>query len=114
MKIMTILGTRPEIIRLAKIIKELDEHCKHILVHTGQNYDYNLNRIFFKDLGLRLPNYNLKSKSLNIQDQIAKIISSTGKVMDKENPDAILILGDTNSGLSAIAAKRKKNPNFSY
>ena len=62
MKIMTILGTRPEIIRLAKIIKELDEHCNHILVHTGQNYDYNLNRIFFKDLGLRLPNYNLKSK----------------------------------------------------
>ena len=112
MKIMTILGTRPEIIRLAKIIKELDEHCNHILVHTGQNYDYNLNRIFFKDLGLRLPNYNLKSKSQNIQDQIAKIISSTGKVMDVENPDAVLILGDTNSGLSAIAAKRKKIPIF--
>ena len=112
MKIMTILGTRPEIIRLAKIIKELDEHCNHILVHTGQNYDYNLNRIFFKDLGLRLPNYNLKSKSQNIQDQIAKIISSTGEVMDVENPDAVLILGDTNSGLSAIAAKRKKIPIF--
>ncbi len=112
MKIMTILGTRPEIIRLAQIIKELDEHCNHILVHTGQNYDYNLNRIFFKDLGLRLPNYNLKSKSQNIQDQIAKIISSTGEVMDVENPDAVLILGDTNSGLSAIAAKRKKIPIF--
>ena len=65
LKIFTVLGTRPEIIRLAKIIKELDEHCNHILVHTGQNYDYNLNRIFFKDLGLRLPNYNLKSKSQN-------------------------------------------------
>ena len=112
MKVMTILGTRPEIIRLAAIIKMLDKHCDHILVHTGQNYDRNLNAVFFEDLDLRKPNYVLETKSATIQGQIAAIIEKTGDVMDKEKPDAIVILGDTNSGLSAICAKRKKIPIF--
>jgi UDP-N-acetylglucosamine 2-epimerase (non-hydrolysing) len=112
MKVMTILGTRPEIIRLAAIIKMLDKHCDHILVHTGQNYDRNLNAVFFEDLDLRQPDYVLETKSATIQGQIAAIIEKTGDVMDKEKPDAIVILGDTNSGLSAICAKRKKIPIF--
>ncbi|CAM8410932.1 WecB UDP-N-acetylglucosamine 2-epimerase [Candidatus Methylopumilus universalis] len=112
MKVMTILGTRPEIIRLAAIIKALDKHCDHILVHTGQNYDHNLNAVFFEDLELRMPNYILETKSDTIQGQIAAIIEKTGDVMDKEKPDAIVILGDTNSGLSSICAKRKKIPIF--
>jgi len=112
MKVMTILGTRPEIIRLAAIIKMLDKHCDHILVHTGQNYDRNLNAVFFEELHLRQPDYVLETKSDTIQGQIAAIIEKTGDVMDKEKPDAIVILGDTNSGLSAICAKRKKIPIF--
>ncbi len=112
MKVMTILGTRPEIIRLAAIIKMLDKHCDHIVVHTGQNYDRNLNAVFFEDLDLRQPDYVLETKSGTIQGQIAAIIEKTGDVMDKEKPDAIVILGDTNSGLSAICAKRKKIPIF--
>jgi len=112
MKVMTILGTRPEIIRLAAIIKMLDKHCNHILVHTGQNYDRNLNAVFFEDLDLRQPDYVLETKSATVQGQIAAIIEKTGDVMDKERPDAIVILGDTNSGLSAICAKRKKIPIF--
>lgn len=112
MKVMTILGTRPEIIRLASIIKMLDKHCDHILVHTGQNYDRTLNDVFFEDLNLRLPNHILKTKSDTIQGQIAAIIEKTGDVMDQEKPDAIVILGDTNSGLSVICAKRKKIPIF--
>ncbi len=112
MKVMTILGTRPEIIRLAAIIKMLDKHCDHVLVHTGQNYDRNLNAVFFEDLDLRQPDYVLETKSATIQGQIAAIIEKTGDVMDKEKPDAIVILGDTNSGLSAICAKRKKIPIF--
>ncbi len=112
MKIMTILGTRPEIIRLCEIIKKIDCFASNILVHTGQNYDKNLHQVFFQDLNLRCPDIQLECKSKNIQEQIAKIIKETGNVMDKEKPDAILILGDTNSGLSAIAAKRKKIPIF--
>jgi len=112
MKVMTILGTRPEIIRLASIIKMLDKHCDHVLVHTGQNYDRNLNAVFFEDLNLRQPDWTLETKSSSIQGQIASIIEKTGDVMDKEKPDAIVILGDTNSGLSAICAKRKKIPIF--
>lgn len=108
MKIMTIMGTRPEIIRLADIIKLLDKSVNHILVHTGQNYDKNLNDVFFEDLDLRLPDYQLQCKANSIQEQIGKILSTTGLIMDKEKPDAILILGDTNSGLSSIIAKRKK------
>lgn len=112
MKVMTILGTRPEIIRLAAIIKMLDKHCEHLLVHTGQNYDRNLNSVFFEELDLRQPDYILETKSDTLQGQIAKIIEKTGDVMDAEKPDAIVILGDTNSGLSAICAKRKKIPIF--
>ena len=112
MKVMTILGTRPEIIRLAAIIKRLDKHCDHVLVHTGQNYDRNLNAVFFEELDLRQPDYVLETKSDTLQGQIAKIIEKTGDVMDIEKPDAIVILGDTNSGLSAICAKRKKIPIF--
>ena len=112
MKVMTILGTRPEIIRLAAIMKMLDKHCEHVLVHTGQNYDRNLNSIFFEELDLRQPDYVLETKSDTLQGQIAKIIEKTGDVMDLEKPDAIVILGDTNSGLSAICAKRKKIPIF--
>ena len=112
MKILTILGTRPEIIRLASIIKELDKHCNHILVHTGQNYDPELNQFFFDDLDLRAPDYILHSKSDSIQGQLASIISQTGDVLDKEMPDGVLVLGDTNSGLSVINAKRKKIPIF--
>ena len=112
MKVMTILGTRPEIIRLACVIKMLDKHCDHILVHTGQNYDRALNQVFFEDLDLRLPDHVLETKSSSIQGQISAIIDKTGDVMDLERPDAVLILGDTNSGLSAICAKRKKIPIF--
>lgn len=112
MKVMTILGTRPEIIRLASVIKMLDKHCDHVLVHTGQNYDRTLNDVFFEDLDLRLPDHVLETKSDTIQGQIAAIIEKTGNVMDVEKPDAIVILGDTNSGLSAICAKRKKIPIF--
>ena len=112
MKVMTILGTRPEIIRLACIIKMLDKHCDHILVHTGQNYDRALDQVFFEDLDLRLPDHVLETKSSSIQGQISAIIDKTGDVMDLERPDAVLILGDTNSGLSAICAKRKKIPIF--
>jgi len=112
MKVMTILGTRPEIIRLAAIIKILDRHCDHILVHTGQNYDRNLNTVFFEDLELRPPDFVLETKSKTVQGQIAAILEKTGDLMDKKKPDAVVILGDTNSGLSAICAKRKKIPIF--
>lgn len=112
MKVMTILGTRPEIIRLASIIKMLDVHCDHILVHTGQNWDETLSAVFFRDLDLRLPDHVLSVRSETIQGQIGAIIEQTGDIMDRERPDAIVILGDTNSGLSAIPAKRKKIPIF--
>lgn len=112
MKVMTILGTRPEIIRLACIIKMFDAHCDHVLVHTGQNWDPTLNDVFFRDLELRLPDHVLNARSESIQGQMAAIIEQTGDIMDREKPDAIVILGDTNSGLSAIPAKRKKIPIF--
>lgn len=112
MKIMTIIGTRPEIIRLACIIKKLDKYCNHILVHTGQNYDYELNGVFFKDLNLRQPDYILDVKDAKLYNQLGKILSQTGKVIEDEKPDAILVLGDTNSALSLINAKRFKIPIF--
>ena len=112
MKLMTFVGTRPEIIRLASVIKKLDKSCDQILVHTGQNWDYNLYSVFFKDLDLRLPDIVLECKSNTIQGQIANILKTTGDVMDENNPDAILILGDTNSCLASIIAKRKKIPIF--
>lgn len=109
---MTILGTRPEIIRLAAIIKKLDKYCEHILVHTGQNYDYELNKVFFEDLELRSPDYVLEVKSDTLHGQIANIINQTGQIMKKIKPDAVMVLGDTNSALSVINAKRLKIPIF--
>jgi len=112
MKIMTILGTRPEIIRLSRIIPVLDQLCKHVLVHTGQNYDHTLNDIFFDDLGMRTPDYVLESKSQSPMNEIGKILTECERVILKEAPDRLLILGDTNSGLSAIIAKRLGIPVF--
>lgn len=111
-KIVTIVGTRPEIIRLSRIIIKLDKYCDHILVHTGQNYDFELNEIFFKDLGLREPDYYLNAAEETAAATIAKVIESTDKLLKEIKPDAILILGDTNSALSAIPAKRLKIPIF--
>jgi UDP-N-acetyl-L-fucosamine synthase len=112
LKIMTILGTRPELIRLAEIIKKLDVFTDHIFVHTNQNFDFELNEIFFKEFGLRKPDYLLDVKSNSIGEQIGKIITQTEEVILKEKPDALLILGDTNSALSCIVAKRMKIPIF--
>ena len=112
MKVMTILGTRPEIIRLAAIIKKLDQFCTHVLVHTGQNYDYELNKVFFEDLELRQPDIQLEVRSDTLHGQIANIIRETGGALEKERPDALLVLGDTNSALSVINAKRLKIPVF--
>jgi len=110
MKIMTILGTRPEIIRLYCVIQKLDKFCSHILVHTGQNYDYELNKVFFDDLDLREPDYILNVKANKLYKQLSNIFEQTGNIIEKEMPDAILVLGDTNSALSVINAKRFKIP----
>jgi UDP-N-acetylglucosamine 2-epimerase (non-hydrolysing) len=110
MKVMTIVGTRPEIIRLACVIKKLDKYCEQILVHTGQNYDYELNKVFFEDLDLREPDYVLNVKSDSLHGQLGNIITQTGDIIDKIRPDAVLVLGDTNSALSVINAKRLKIP----
>ncbi len=110
MKVMTIVGTRPEIIRLSSVIKKLDKYCEHILVHTGQNYDYELNKVFFEDLELRDPDFVLNVKDDTLYGQLGKIISQTGEVLHKVRPDALLVLGDTNSALSVINAKRMKIP----
>ncbi len=110
MKVMTIVGTRPEIIRLAAVIKKLDIYCNHVLVHTGQNYDYELNKVFFEDLDLRDPDYVLEVKSDTLHGQLGNILTQTGDVINKERPDALLVLGDTNSALSVINAKRYKIP----
>lgn len=112
LKLMTILGTRPEIIRLSACIKCCDRYFDHILVHTGQNWDYTLNEIFFKDLSLRKPDYFLDSVGEHLGETMGNIISKSYDVMRKEQPDAVLILGDTNSALSAISAKRLKIPIF--
>jgi len=110
MKIMTVLGTRPEIIRLSLIIKNLDQYCEHVLVHTGQNFDEKLSSIFFKDLDLRGPDYYLGIIGSTFGEQIGKIFIEIEKVILKEKPDRVLILGDTNSGLAAIVAKRMEIP----
>lgn len=112
MKVITIIGTRPEIIRLSSIIKKLDKEVKHILVHTGQNYDYELNQVFFEDLGLRKPDYFLECETTSLGAQVGSIIKKSEQIFLKENPDAVLILGDTNSALSIIIAKRLKIPIF--
>ncbi len=112
MKVMTILGTRPEIIRLSAVIKACDKYFNHILVHTGQNYDYQLNEIFFKDLGIRKPDYYLGVAGKHLGETIGNIISKSYELLSKEKPEALLVLGDTNSALSAISAKRLKIPIF--
>jgi UDP-N-acetylglucosamine 2-epimerase (non-hydrolysing) len=112
LKVMTIVGTRPEIIKLSRTIQELDSHVKHIFIHTGQNYDYELNEIFFQELDIRKPDYFLDTVGQNAAHTIGNIIARTDDLLIKENPDALLLLGDTNSCLSAIAAKRRKVPIF--
>ena len=111
-KIMTIVGTRPELIKMSRVISEFDKYTNHILVHTGQNYDYELNEIFFKDLGIRKPDHFLQVSGNNAAETIARIIEKADVVMEQENPDAILLYGDTNSCLSVISAKRRKIPIF--
>jgi len=112
LKVMTIVGTRPEIIKLSLIMKELENHVEHVLVHTGQNYDYELNEIFFKELGIRKPDYFLDSVGKTLAETIGNIIAKSDEIKEKENPDAILLYGDTNSCLSVITAKRRKIPIF--
>jgi UDP-N-acetylglucosamine 2-epimerase len=112
LKLITIVGTRPEIIRLSSVIKACDRYFNHVLVHTGQNWDYSLNQVFFEDLGLRAPNHYLESVGNNLGETMGNIIARSYNVLLKEKPDALLILGDTNSALSAISAKRLKIPIF--
>ena len=112
LKLMTIIGTRPEIIRLSEVIKKNDKYFNQILVHTGQNYDYSLNQVFFEDLGLREPDYYLNAVGKDLGETIGNIIAKSYQLMVEVKPDALLILGDTNSCLSAISAKRLHIPIF--
>jgi len=112
LKVMTIVGTRPEIIRLSETIKKMDEYFNHILVHTGQNWDYTLNQVFFDDLELRAPDFYLDSVGKNLGETMGNIIAKSYDLLEKEKPNALLILGDTNSALSVISAKRLKIPIF--
>ena len=112
LKVMTVVGTRPEIIRLSRVLARLDEHCEHVIVHTGQNYDYELNQIFFDDLGIRKPDHFLNAAGGSAAETIGKIIAAVDGVLVAEKPDALLVLGDTNSCLSVIPAKRRKVPIF--
>src|SRR5215204_896787 len=112
MKIMTIFGTRPEIIRLSLVMKVLDQYCEHVTVHTGQNFQESLSDIFIKDLEVRTPNEHFGIKSKNFAEQIAQILIKTDEVLEKHKPERVLILGDTNSALTAIAAARRQIPVF--
>jgi UDP-N-acetylglucosamine 2-epimerase len=112
LKVMTVVGTRPEIIRLSRVISKLDEHCDHMLVHTGQNYDYELNEIFFDDLDIRKPDHFLSAAGANGAETIGNVIISVDRVLAEENPDALLVLGDTNSCIAVLPAKRRKIPTF--
>jgi UDP-N-acetylglucosamine 2-epimerase (non-hydrolysing) len=114
LKVITVVGTRPEIIRLSRVISKLDEYCEHILVHTGQNYDYELNQIFFDDLSIRKPDHflNCASNSISSSNTIGNVIIGIDNLLNQVNPEAMLLLGDTNSCLSVIPAKRKKIPVF--
>lgn len=110
LKVMTVLGTRPEIIRLSRVMAALDEHTEHVIVHTGQNYDYELNEIFFEDLGARKPDHFLGVGGGSLGETLGRILIETEKVLNEERPDAVLVLGDTNSAISAIMARRMKIP----
>jgi len=112
LKVLTVVGTRPEIIRLSAVIKRLDEHTDHVLVHTGQNYDYELNEVFFEDLGLRRPDHFLEADTSSLGAVLGSILVSIERVLVEERPDAFLVLGDTNSSISAVIAKRMKIPVF--
>jgi UDP-N-acetylglucosamine 2-epimerase len=112
LRVVSVVGTRPEIIRLSRVLAKLDEHCDHTLIHTGQNYDYELNEIFFDDLGVRKPDYFLNAAGKNASQTIGQIIIAVDEVLEKVQPEALLVLGDTNSCLSAIPAKRRKIPIF--
>lgn len=112
MKVATVVGTRPEIIRLARVMAKLDEHCEHILIHTGQNYDFELNEIFFQDLGIRKPDHFLNAAGASGAETIGNVIIAVDKVLADVKPDALLVLGDTNSCMAVIPAKRRKIPTF--
>lgn len=112
LKIITVVGTRPEIIRLSRIIKKLDSYFNHTLVHTGQNYNFELSNIFFKELKLRKPDFNLNCKSKNAIEFISKSLMKFDKILESEKPDAVLVLGDTNSALTVVCAKKRKIPIF--
>ncbi|MDP9200449.1 MAG: UDP-N-acetylglucosamine 2-epimerase (non-hydrolyzing) [Gemmatimonadota bacterium] len=112
LKVMTIVGTRPEIIRLSRVIDKLDRHCAHVLVHTGQNYDYGLSAVFFDDMGIRKPDCFLEVAGATAAETIGQVIIAADRVIAEHEPDALLLLGDTNSSLAAISAKRRKVPIF--
>lgn len=112
LKVVTVVGTRPEIIRLSCVMKKLDAHCEHILVHTGQNYDYELNEIFFNDLGIRKPDYFLGAAGASGAETIGNVIIAVDKVLAEVEPEALLVLGDTNSCMAVLPAKRRKIPTF--
>lgn len=112
LKVMTIVGTRPELIKMSRVIAEFDRHTHHVLVHTGQNYDYELNQVFFDDLEIRKPDYFLEAVGDNAAQTIGQVIMKADAVMEKEQPEAVLLYGDTNSCLAVIAAKRRKIPVF--
>lgn len=112
LKVMTVVGTRPEIIRLSRVMAALDRHCDHVLVHTGQNYDYELNQVFFEDLDVRRPNHFLEAAGTTAAETIGNIIIAIDRVLASEQPEALLVLGDTNSCLAVIPAKRRKIPIF--
>jgi UDP-N-acetylglucosamine 2-epimerase len=112
LKVVTVVGTRPEIIRLSRVMAKLDEHCEHVLVHTGQNYDYELNEIFFQDLGIRKPDHFLNAAGQSGAETIGNVIIAVDKVLVEVKPQALLVLGDTNSCMAVIPAKRRKIPTF--
>lgn len=112
LEVMTVVGTRPEVIRLSRVISKLDEFCRHTLVHTGQNYDYELNEVFFSELGIRKPDHFLEAAGAGAAETIGRVIMGLDKLLAQNKPDALLLLGDTNSCLGAIAAKRRKVPVF--
>jgi UDP-N-acetylglucosamine 2-epimerase (non-hydrolysing) len=112
LKVATIVGTRPEIIRLSRVMARLDEFCEHTIVHTGQNYDYELNQIFFEDLGIRKPDCFLEAAGASAAETIGKVIIATDQMLARVRPDAVLVLGDTNSSLAVLPAKRRKIPTF--
>jgi len=112
LKVVTVVGTRPEIIRLSRVMTKLDEHCEHVLVHTGQNYDYELNQIFFDDLGIRKPDHFLNAAGASGAETIGNVIIAVDRVLAEVQPEALLVLGDTNSCMAVIPAKRRKIPTF--